>query len=318
MRPFYVTTPIYYVNDLPHIGHIYTTTVTDVLARYRRMAGDDVRFQTGTDEHGQNIERAAKKEAITPLALADRVVTRYYQLRDQMGFSYDDFIRTSEERHDIGVEEMIRRFDARGDLYTAQHEGWYCSPCETFYTEKELGAGKTCPVHGTPVEWKSEDNVFFRLSLYQGALLDWYARNPEAVRPATRLNEVRTFVDSGLRYLSVSRATVEWGVPFPGRLGQTVYVWLDALTNYVSALGFGREGEEADAYRRYWSGDGVRLHMIGKDILRFHAVYWPAFLLSAGLPLPTTVWAPGWWLRDGRKVSKSAGNVVRPDAWVSE
>ena len=315
MRTFYVTTPIYYVNDLPHIGHIYTTTVGDTLARFHRMAGRDVHFLTGTDEHGQKIERAAKEEGIAPLALADRVVARYRELRDQMGFSYDDFVRTTEERHRLGVEAIVRRLEANGDLYTATHEGWYCTACETFYTEKELLPGKLCPVHDTPAEWKSEDNVFFRLSRYQQPLLDWY-RSADSVRPASRLNEVRSFVESGLRDLSVSRANLEWGIPFPGRPGQTVYVWLDALTNYISALGFGREGEAAAPYEHYWEHGATRIHLVGKDILRFHAVYWPAFLLSAGLPLPTTVWAHGWWLRDGRKVSKSAGNIVRPDELI--
>jgi methionyl-tRNA synthetase len=314
MSSFYLTTPIYYVNALPHIGHIYTTTVADVVARYRRMAGDDVRFLTGTDEHGQNIERAARREGIAPIALADRVVAKYRELKGRLGFSYDDFVRTTEERHHRGVAEMVRRIEAAGDFYTAVHEGWYCSPCETFYTEKEL-VEKNCPVHGTPAEWKSEENVFFKLSRYQQPLLDWYASSPAPVRPASRLNEVRSFVESGLKDLSVSRASVEWGIPFPGRPGQTVYVWLDALTNYISALGFGREDEEAQAelYRRFWEQGDVRLHLIGKDILRFHAIYWPAFLLSAGVPLPTAVWAHGWWQRDGRKVSKSAGNIVQPD-----
>ena len=311
MSSFYLTTPIYYVNGLPHIGHIFTTTVGDTLVRYRRMAGDETYFLTGTDEHGQNIERAARKEGIAPIELADRVVAEYVRLRERLGFSYDDFIRTTEERHRWGVEEIIRRIDAAGDLYTAVHEGWYCSPCETFYTEKELGPEKTCPVHGTPVEWKSEENVFFRLSRYQQPLLDLYAKHPELVRPATRLNEVRSFVESGLRDLSVSRASLEWGIPFPGRPGQTVYVWLDALTNYISALGFG--GPSTALYEKFWVHGDTRIQMIGKDILRHHAVYWPAFLLSAGLPLPTTVWAHGWWHRDGRKMSKSQGNAVRPD-----
>ena len=315
MTTSYLTTPIYYVNDLPHIGHIYTTTVADTLARYRRLAGQDVYFLTGTDEHGQNIERAARKEGIEPLALADRVVSRYYAMRDRMGFSYDDFIRTSEERHHRGVFEMIRRIEAAGDFYTARHEGWYCPPCETFYTEKELVVGKTCPIHGTPVEWQSEENVFFRLSKYQQPLLDLYQKHPEFVRPASRLNEVRSFVESGLRDLSVSRANVEWGIPFPGLPGQTVYVWLDALTNYISALGLG--GPDEELYRKFWEQGDARIHLIGKDILRFHAVYWPAFLMSAGMPLPSTVWAHGWWQRDGRKVSKSAGNVVRPDELIS-
>jgi len=311
MTSFYVTTPIYYVNDVPHLGHIFTTTAADTLARYRRLKGDAVYFLTGTDEHGQNIERAAKKEGVAPIELADRVVSRYFELRDRLGFSNDDFIRTTQERHHKGVQEIIRRLEDAGDLYAARHEGWYCSPCETFYTEKELGPDKTCPVHGTPVEWKSEENVFFRLSKYQQRLLDWYDSDQEPVRPASRRNEVRSFVESGLRDLSVSRANLEWGIPFPGYPGQTVYVWLDALTNYISALGFGTG--DGPLYKKFWQEGDVRLNLIGKDILRHHAVYWPAFLMSAGLPLPTTVFAHGWWNRDGKKMSKSTGNIVRPD-----
>ena len=315
MTTFYLTTPIYYVNALPHIGHIFTTTVGDTLARYQRMAGLEVRYLTGTDEHGQNIERAARAEGIEPIVLADRVVAEYRKLRDRLGFSYDDFIRTTEKRHHEGVIEIVRRIEAAGDLYTARHEGWYCPPCETYYTEKELGPEKTCPVHGTQVEWKSEENIFFRLSRYQQPLLDLYAEHPEFVRPESRLNEVRSFVESGLRDLSVSRANLEWGIPFPGRPGQTIYVWLDALTNYVSALGFGDPGDGA-LYKKFWENGDVRLHLVGKDILRFHAVYWPAFLMSAGVPVPTVVWAHGWWQRDGRKVSKSSGNLVRPDELI--
>jgi methionyl-tRNA synthetase len=312
MSSFYVTTPIYYVNASPHIGHIYTTTVADALARYRRMAGDDVYFLTGTDEHGQNIERAAREQGIAPIELADKIVSQYQDLRERLGFSYDDFVRTTQERHRRGVYEIIRRIEAAGDFYTAPHEGWYCPPCEAFYTEKELNEERLCPVHGTPTEWKSEENLFFRLSKYQQALLDWYKTG--TVRPESRSNEVRSFVEGGLRDLSVSRANLAWGIPFPDRPGQTVYVWLDALTNYISALGFG--SEDGDLYRRFWEGGEVRLHMIGKDILRFHAVYWPAFLMSAGLPLPSTVWAHGWWFRDGRKMSKSTGNIVRPDELI--
>jgi methionyl-tRNA synthetase len=314
MSTFYLTTPIYYVNALPHIGHIFTTTVGDTLARYLRMAGEEVYFLTGTDEHGQNIERAARAEGIAPIVLADRVVAKYSELRGRLEFSYDDFIRTTEERHKRGVYEIIRRIEAAGDFYTARHEGWYCPPCETFYTEKELGPEKTCPVHGTPVEWKSEENVFFRLSKYQQPLLDLYREHPEFVRPETRLNEVRSFVEAGLRDLSVSRANLEWGIPFPAKPGQTVYVWLDALINYISALGFG--SDDVRLYDKFWAHGDVRLHLVGKDILRQHAVYWPAFLMSAGLPLPSVVWAHGWWQRDGRKVSKSAGNIVRPDELI--
>jgi methionyl-tRNA synthetase len=335
MPPYYLTTPIYYVNDLPHIGHIFTTIVADTLARYRRMAGDDVRFLTGTDEHGQNIERAAAREGVTEQQLADRVVARYHELWKTFGISHDDFIRTTEPRHERGVLELIRRIEAAGDLYLAKHEGWYCSPCELFYTEKELTAGQKCPVHGAAVEWHSEENVFFRLARYQQPLLDWIDSHPEAIRPETRRNEVRSFVESGLRDLSVSRTGLAWGIPFPGYPGHTVYVWLDALANYITALGFGAEGatagipddaEPASLYRSFWNdadasgGAGsraTRIHLMGKDILRFHAVYWPAFLMSAGLPLPTTVWAHGWWLRDSKKMSKSVGNVVRPDDLVA-
>ncbi len=315
MKPFYVTTPIYYVNDLPHIGHLYTTIVADVIARYRRLAGNDVRFLTGTDEHGQKIERAAAKEGVAPIALADRVVKRYFELKDRMEFSYDDFIRTSEARHKAGVFELIRRIEAAGDLYTAKHEGWYCPACELFYTEKELLAGNRCPVHEEVVEWKSEENLFFRLSRFEKPLLDLYERHPEFVRPESRLNEVRSFVASGLKDLSVSRTSVSWGIPFPDHPGHTVYVWLDALTNYVTALGFG--SADPALYERFWGNpSGTRINLVGKDILRFHAVFWPAFLMSAGLPLPTTVWAHGWWQRDGKKISKSSGNAIRPDELV--
>ena len=316
MTTFYLTTPIYYVNGLPHIGHIYTTVVGDTIARYRRLRGDDVFFLTGTDEHGQNIERAAVSRGMTPRELADSIVAAFQETWRRMGMSHDDFVRTTEQRHALGVAEIVRRIEASGDLYSGEHEGWYCASCESFYTEKELLPGNRCPVHESATEWQSEENVYFRLSAYQERLLELYRDSPGFVQPRTRLNEVRSFVESGLRDLSVSRAGLGWGIPFPGRPGQTVYVWLDALTNYISALGFGREGEEAARYRRFWEGGDVRLHLVGKDILRFHAVYWPAFLMSAGLPLPTTVWAHGWWLRDQRKVSKSTGNLVRPDELI--
>jgi methionyl-tRNA synthetase len=314
MARFYVTTPIYYVNDLPHIGHIYTTVVADTLARYRRLAGDDVRFLTGTDEHGQKIERAAKREGVRPIELADRVVARYHQLWRKLGISHDDFVRTTEARHERAVPAILERMTAAGDVYAARHEGWYCTGCETFYTEKELSQpGNLCPDHGAPTEWKSEENLFFRLSRYERALVELYDAHPDFVRPETRRNEVRSFVASGLKDLSISRFGLDWGVPFPGHPGHSVWVWLDALTNYVSALGFGGPEGERPLFDRYWTEGEVRLHLVGKDIVRFHAVFWPAFLLSAGLPLPTTVYAHGWWQRDGQKMSKSVGNVVRPD-----
>ena len=316
MKTFYATTPIYYVNDLPHIGHIYSTVVTDVLTRYHRLLGEKTWFLTGTDEHGQKIERAAAAQGTEPIELANRVVLRYHELYRRFDIANDDFIRTTEPRHRRGVEEIIRRIEAAGDLYLARHEGWYCASCETFYTEKELVDGN-CPIHGEPAAWQSEENVFFRLSRYAGRLLEIYRREPGFVRPQTRRAEVMSFVEAGLKDLSVSRTNVKWGIPFPGRPGHVVYVWLDALSNYVSALGFGAEDDRR--YREFWENpEGRRVHIIGKDILRFHAVYWPAFLLSAGIPVPTTVWAHGWWLRDEKKVSKSVGNIVQPDALVAE
>ena len=310
----YFTTPIYYVNDRPHIGHLYTTVVTDTLARYFRLAGEDVRFLTGTDEHGQNIEKVAKKEGVAPIVVADRHARTFQNLWKEFGIANDDFIRTTEPRHRVGVEEIIRRIDAAGDLYTASHEGWYCAPCEAFYPEKDLVEGK-CPVHGTTLELQKEENVFFRLSRYGGRLLELYQEKgldgQPFVYPESRLNEVRSFVESGLKDLSVSRTSIKWGIPFPGRPGHVVYVWLDALVNYITALGFG--SHDLSLYERYWPG----IHVIGKDILRFHAVYWPAFLMSAGLPIPRQVVSHGWWLRDARKMSKSTGNVVRPDDLVA-
>ncbi len=322
MKTYYATTPIYYVNDLPHIGHIYSTVVTDAMTRYRRLIGEKTRFLTGTDEHGQNIEKAAMAQGIMPLALADRVVARYEQLYRTFEIQNDDFIRTTQERHKRGVQALIGRIDAAGDFYTAKHEGWYCASCEAFYTEKELDAtsnDKKCPVHGIPTAWESEENVFFRLSKYAEPLLRHYESQPGFVRPESRLAEVVSFVKSGLSDLSVSRTKVKWGIPFPGHPGHVVYVWLDALANYITALGFGQGGDAEALYREFWDHpEAERVHVIGKDILRFHAVYWPAFLLSAGVPLPTRVWAHGWWLRDAKKVSKSVGNIVRPDQLVAD
>ncbi len=315
MGKYYLTTPIYYVNDLPHVGHLYTTLVADTVARFRRSRGEDVYFLTGTDEHGQKIERAAAEKGISPRELADRVVSRYHDWWKALSITNDDFIRTTEDRHRTGVLELIRRIEAAGDLYIARHEGWYCTACETYYTEKELLDGRLCPDHRTPCTWQSEENVFFRLSRYQDALLSHFRENPSFVCPPSRFNEVRSFVESGLKDLSVSRTNLTWGIPFPGHPGHVVYVWLDALANYVTALGFG--GPDDAKYRRYWADpDAERVHVVGKDILRFHAVYWPAFLLSAGMPLPSRLYVHGWWLRDERKMSKTTGNVVRPDALV--
>ncbi len=315
----YFTTPIYYVNDRPHIGHLYTTLVTDTLTRFHRLQGEDVRFLTGTDEHGQKIEKVAKKDGVAPIDVADRHAPTFRDLWKRFEVANDDFIRTTEPRHRVGVAELIRRLEAAGDLYVAGHEGWYCVGCEAFYPEKDLEDGK-CPTHGTAAEWQKEENVFFRLGKYQDRLLDLYEKGSVPgipfVFPETRLNEVRSFVAAGLKDLSVSRTAIEWGIPFPGHPGHVVYVWLDALTNYLTALGFGSADESLVS--RYWpAGDERRVvHLVGKDILRFHAVFWPAFLMSAGLPLPTQVVSHGFWLKDARKMSKSVGNVVRPDALV--
>ncbi len=303
---FYVTTPIYYVNDEPHLGHAYTTVVADAIARYRRATGYDVHFLTGTDEHGQKIERAAKARGLQPQELADRVVERYHELWRALEISYDDFIRTTEPRHRAGVERLLARMEAAGDIYLDRYEGMYCSGCEAFFPEGQIVDGR-CPEHGHPVERVAEASYFFRLSRYQEPLLEHYRTHPQFVRPESRFNEVKAFVEQGLRDLSISRTSLRWGIPFPGAAGHVVYVWVDALTNYLSALGYG-EGPRAPRMR-YWP---AQLHLVGKDILRFHAVYWPAFLMSAGEPLPECVFAHGWWLRDASKMSKSLGNVVQP------
>jgi methionyl-tRNA synthetase len=306
-RPrFYITTPIYYVNDDPHIGHTYTTIVADAVARYRRLMGYEVRFLTGTDEHGQKIERAARALGLEPRQLADRVVTRYHELWRALEISHDDFIRTTEPRHRAGVEELIARMQAAGDIYLGSYEGMYCSGCEAFFPETQIVEGR-CPDQGHPVERVSEASYFFRLSKYQRPLLEHYAAHPAFVRPASRANEVRAFVESGLRDLSISRTSITWGIPFPQAPGHVVYVWVDALTNYMSALGFGQS--VPSPLLGYWP---AQVHLVGKDILRFHAVYWPAFLMSAGLPIPECIYGHGWWLKDEAKMSKSLGNVVRP------
>jgi methionyl-tRNA synthetase len=283
---------IYYVNDEPHIGHVYTTIVADVIARYRRATGHDVYFLTGTDEHGQKIERAARGQGLEPIQLANRVVNRYHELWKQLEISHDDFIRTTEPRHRLGVEKLIGKMQAAGDIYLGSYEGMYCAGCESFYPESQLVDGR-CPEQGHPVERVSEESYFFRLSRYQEPLLEHFRAHPEFVRPRSRFNEVKAFVESGLRDLSISRTSISWGIPFPDAPGAIVYVWVDALTNYMSALGYG--GDESSPTMDYWP---AQVHLVGKDILRFHAIYWPAFLMSAGELVPECIFAHGWWLRD--------------------
>jgi len=307
---YYITTPIYYVNDLPHIGHIYTTVMADIFARYKRLRGCRVYFLTGTDEHGQKIEKAAHEQGMAPVELANRVVARYHEYWRDLNISNDDFIRTTEPRHQRGVAEIIRRITAAGDIYKGEYTGWYCPGCEAYYPESKLVDGR-CPDQGHEVEMLSEASHFFRLSAYQERLLDYYRSNPGCIRPAAARNEVISFVESGLRDLSISRASLSWGVPFPDDPEHVVYVWLDALTNYISALGFG--SDEHGPYDDFWP---ATIHLVGKDILRFHCVYWPAFLMSAGLEPPQCIFGHGWWTRDERKMSKSFGNVARPDHLV--
>jgi len=305
-RTFYVTTPIYYVNDVPHIGHAYTTIAADVLARYKRMAGYDCFFLTGTDEHGQKVEKAARESGETPQELADRVVERFKGLWKRLNISNDDFIRTTQERHKRAVLALYQRAWEKGDIYLGEYEGWYCVPCESFWTETQLEEGRRCPSCGRPTERVKEPSYFFRMSRYQERLLRHLESNPDFVQPPSRYNEILNFVRGGLRDLSISRTGFRWGIPLPNDPEHVLYVWFDALTNYITAVGF---PDDMERFERYWPAD---CHIIGKDILRFHAVYWPTFLMSADLPLPRRVFAHGWWTVEGKKMSKSAGNVVDP------
>jgi len=312
-QSFYITTAIHYVNDDPHIGHMYENVVADVVARHRRRMGDQVWFLTGTDEHGQKIERSAAKEGIRPIELADRVVKTHHALWKKLDISHDDFIRTTEDRHRLGVLELIRRIEKRDpdDIYAGEHSGWYCQSEETFIPENQVRDKRD--ESGHPVEWTTESNYFFRLSRFTQPLLDHYAANPDFIYPPTRMNEIRSFVEQGLKDLSISRTSIKWGIPWPGKPEHVIYVWMDALTNYISALGFGSSDHEK--LDRFWPAN---IHLVGKDIVRFHAVYWPAFLMAAGLPLPRQIAGHGWWLRDNEKISKSLGNVVRPYNIIDE
>ncbi len=313
MSKFYITTAIHYVNDDPHIGHMYENVVADVIARHRRRMGDDVWFLTGADEHGQKIERAAAKEGILPIELADRVVAKHHEMWRKLNISHDDFIRTTEQRHRLGVLELIRRIQEKmpDDIYLGEHTGWYCQNEETFIPENQVRDGKD--ESGHPVEMTTESNYFFKLSRFTEPLLAHYRQNPGFIYPPTRMNEIVSFVEQGLKDLSISRTSIKWGIPFPGNPDHVIYVWLDALTNYISALGFG--SAEHARFDHDWPAD---IHLVGKDITRFHAVYWPAFLMAAGLPLPKQVVGHGWWLRDNQKISKSLGNVVRPYNIIEE
>lgn len=309
--PFYVTTPIYYVNDVPHIGHAYTTVAADVLARYKRIRGYEVFFLTGSDEHGQKVEKAANAAGETPLELADRVVTRFQALWEKLDISYTDFIRTTQERHKQGVSQLFTTVLEKGDIYLGEYEDWYCTPCETFWTETQLIDYK-CPDCNRPTEKLKEESYFFRMSKYQEQLLAHIEANPDFIQPRSRRNEIISFVKEGLRDLSVSRTSFTWGIPVPGNPRHIIYVWFDALSNYITALGY---PDERGNFGAFWPVD---VHLIGKDILRFHAVYWPTFLMAAGLPVPQKVFAHGWWTVEGQKMSKSLQNVVEPNMLIDK
>jgi methionyl-tRNA synthetase len=303
---FYVTTPIYYVNATPHVGHAYTTIAADILARHRRQRGEETFFLTGTDEHGSNIARVAEEAGLEPKEFVDRNAAAFIEMTERINVSNDFFIRTTDERHERLVQEFLQRIYDSGEIYEGVYAGLYCSRCESFYSEAELVDGK-CPQHGIPPEWVEEKNYFFRLSAYQDKLLALYDRNPEFVLPKFRANEARSFIEQGLDDISVSRATQRWGVSVPWDPDQVVYVWVDALINYWSALAFAREGQ--DLRERLWPEVH---HLLAKDILKFHCVIWPALLMGAGISVPKQLFVHGYLLMDDRKMSKSVGNVIDP------
>ncbi|PIR32126.1 MAG: methionine--tRNA ligase [Alphaproteobacteria bacterium CG11_big_fil_rev_8_21_14_0_20_44_7] len=305
-RKFYITTPIYYVNDRPHIGHAYTTIACDIMARFMRIDGAQVKFLTGTDEHGQKVEQSAAKNNTTPQEWADTNSQHFHDLLAALNITNDDFIRTTEERHKQGAQAFWKAIEKNGYIYKDSYSGWYSVRDEAYYQEAELIDGKA-PT-GADVEWVEEPSYFFKLSAFQDALLEFYEENPAFIAPEGRKNEVLSFVKGGLKDLSVSRTTFKWGIPVPGDEEHVMYVWLDALTNYITALGYPFKTD-------FWPAS---IHIVGKDILRFHAVYWPAFLMAAGVELPKRIFAHGWWTNEGQKISKSLGNVIDPFALAEE
>ena len=305
MSKFYVTTPIYYVNDVPHIGHAYTTIAADVVARYHRLMGDDVFFLTGTDEHGQNIERIAQDKGVSPKEYCDQIVAVFKQLWQTLDISNDYFVRTTDERHVQAVQDFTRALLASGDVYRGRYAGWYCRRCEAFYQPEELLPGELCPVHKRPCEWTEEENYFFALSRYQDKLQHLIAET-DFVQPETRRNELIGVLRQGLQDFSISRERVRWGVPLPDDPQQVLYVWVDALLNYITAIGY---GDDQKTFQRYWPAD---VQLMAKEIIRFHCLYWPAMLMSVGLPIPRLVFAHGWLTKDGQKLSKTTGNIIDP------
>jgi len=304
-KKFYITTAITYANSKPHIGHAYEEIATDVLARWKRITGYEVQFVTGSDEHSANVEARAAELKTTPAAYCQEMAEIFQNTWKSLAISYDRFIRTSEPIHQAAAQEMVRRAMANGDIYQGRYEGWYCNSCENYYVETEL-KDKKCPIHGTSPVWLAEENYFFRLSRYAQPLLEHIEAHPEFIQPETRRNEVLNIIKSGLKDISISRASTQWGIPFPDDPSHIIYVWFDALINYISAVGF---PEDMEKFERFWPAD---VHVIGKDIIRFHCIIWPAMLLSAKLPLPQRVFGHGFIYLKGEKISKTRGNVLDP------
>ncbi len=312
-KKFYITTPIYYPSDKLHIGHSYCTVATDTMARYKRLRGYDVMFLTGTDEHGQKIERIAKGQGVTPKAYTDKVVEGIKELWKTLHISYDKFIRTTDDYHIKTVQYIFKRLYDQGDIYKSTYEGWYCTPCESFFTQHQLVDGK-CPDCGREVEKVKEESYFFRLSKYQDRIIKHMEENPEFLQPNTRQNEmINNFLKPGLEDLAVSRTSFTWGIPVEFDPGHIVYVWIDALSNYISALGYGSEDDSL--FQKYWPAD---VHVVGKEIVRFHSIIWPAMLMALDLPLPKQIFGHGWLVINGGKMSKSVGNVVDPNVLVEK
>lgn len=306
-KKFYITTPIYYPSASLHIGHAYTTVAADALARFKRLTGHDVWFLTGSDEHGQKIERSARANNQTPIQYVDKIVESFQHLWRRLEISNDDFIRTTEERHKAVVVKIFEQLHQQGDIYKASYQGWYCTPCETFWTEGRLEEGN-CPDCGRAVELLQEESYFFKMSNYAPQMLKYIEDNPHFIVPVSRRNEMISFIKSGLEEdLCVSRTTFDWGIPVPFDPKHVIYVWVDALTNYISALGYG-QGDDS-LYNKFWPAD---VHLVGKDIVRFHTIIWPMLLMAAGIPLPRQIVGHGWMLLDSGKMSKSKGNVVDP------
>ncbi|WP_163102919.1 methionine--tRNA ligase [Peribacillus alkalitolerans] len=307
LKTFYITTPIYYPSGNLHIGHAYTTVAGDAMARYKRLRGFDVMYLTGTDEHGQKIERKAAEEGVTPQQYVDGIVSGIKELWKKMDISYDDFIRTTEDRHKKVVEKIFQQLLDQGDIYLDEYEGWYCTPCESFFTERQVENGN-CPDCGRPVEKVKEESYFFKVSKYVDRLLQYYEENPTFIQPESRKNEmINNFLKPGLEDLAVSRTTFQWGVKVPGNPKHVIYVWIDALSNYITALGYGTDNDSK--YLNYWPAN---VHLMSKEIVRFHTIYWPIMLMALDLPLPKQVFAHGWLLMKDGKMSKSKGNVVDP------